>query len=233
MQNANEKFEGMWPLETRSISLLGRALEVLLPEKGDVLKVSYPWAALSYMEGVFQAEAFNQSIAATAQISPSVIMRGSIWVEEGAIIKDYTVIEGPVYIGKNSIIGPHNVLRGPLNIEQEVKTGAFCELKNSIIQQGTHFHSGYVGDSVVGRNCRFGAGFISANKRLDRQEVHSIIGSEKIGTGRVAFGFACGDEAAFGIQSGTMPGVLIGSGAKIGPGVRVFENIPNNEVVRS
>ncbi|PIS22176.1 sugar O-acetyltransferase, partial [candidate division WWE3 bacterium CG08_land_8_20_14_0_20_41_10] len=37
-----------------------------------------------------------------------------------------------------------------------------------------------------------------------------------------------GDNARFGIHSGTMPGVLIGSNCAIGPGTLVFENLENN-----
>jgi bifunctional N-acetylglucosamine-1-phosphate-uridyltransferase/glucosamine-1-phosphate-acetyltransferase GlmU-like protein len=102
------------------------------------------------------------------------------------------------------------------------------EIKNSMIGEGTHFHSGYMGDSVTGQNCRFGAGFITANKRIDRGNIKSVVKGGKVDTGLVSFGCAVGDNSKFGIHAGTMPGVLIGSDCLIGPGTLVFENLKDN-----
>jgi acetyltransferase-like isoleucine patch superfamily enzyme len=53
----------------------------------------------------------------------------------------------------------------------------------------------------------------------------SQVKGEKIDTGLTSLGTMTGDEVKFGIQSGTMPGVLIGSSAMVGPGTLVFENL--------
>ena len=139
------------------------------------------------------------------------------------------VIKGKVYIGPHCQIGDHNVLRGPLNLESGVRTGAFFEIKNSVVQEGTHFHSGYVGDSVIGRNCRFGAGFITANRRLDRGSIKSVVKGKKTDTGLTYFGTVVGDNTSFGIQASTMPGVLIGFDVNVWPGLVVFKNIKDSE----
>ena len=102
------------------------------------------------------------------------------------------------------------------------------EIKNSLVQEGTHFHSGYLGDSVIGKNCRFGAGFIVANRRIDRGNIKSVVKGEKVDTGLTYLGVIVGDNTRFGIHSGTMPGVLIGSDCLIGPGSLVFENLEDN-----
>ncbi|MDO8470621.1 MAG: glucose-1-phosphate thymidylyltransferase, partial [bacterium] len=136
-----------------------------------------------------------------------------------------TTISGPCFIGDNCEIGPSNVLRGPLSIEQGVKTGAFCEIKHSIVQEGTHFHSGYVGDSIIGRNCRFGAGFATANRRLDRNTIEAQVKDKKVDTKLSSLGVVVGDGTHFGIHTGTMPGVFVGSECRVYPGTLVFENI--------
>jgi bifunctional UDP-N-acetylglucosamine pyrophosphorylase/glucosamine-1-phosphate N-acetyltransferase len=141
-----------------------------------------------------------------------------VYIGKNTTVKEGTVIEGPAYIGDNCVIGYHNVLRGPLNIESNVKTGAYMEIKHSVVQEGTVFHSGYMGDSVVGKQCRFGAGFITGNVRLDRAPIH---GFPKLGA-------IVGENSMFGIHSGTMPGIMIGANCKVGPGTLVFENLENN-----
>jgi len=176
----------------------------------EVSSLKYPWDLLAISKIILESENFKNYISPSATIGENVI------------------IKGKVYIGDNCQIGHNNVLRGPLNLENNVKTGAFCEIKNLVVQEGTHFHSGYIGDSVIGQNCRFGAGFITANRRIDRQNIKSTVKGKKIDTGLTYFGTIVGDNTCFGIHSGTMPGVLIGSNCVIGPGTLVFENLEDD-----
>lgn len=179
---------------------------------GDTPALKYPWELFGIMNILFSQQETKQIIAKTATIGKG------------------TVIEGSVYIGEDCKIGPNNVLRGPLNLERDVKTGAFCEIKQSIVQEGTHFHSGYVGDSIVGKNCRFGSGFMTANRRLDRKTIKATIEEKKVDTKRTFFGAVMGNNVHFGIHTGTMPGVFIGSDCAIGPGTLVFNNLEDKSL---
>lgn len=197
----------------------------------DVPALKYPWELFGILDILFGTDYFKVSVSPTAIIEEEVVIKGDVHIGENTRVKAHTVIEGPCFIGDNCEIGYGNVLRGPLDIENEVKTGAFCEIKHTIVQQGTHVHSGYIGDSIVGRDCRFGAGFTTANRRLDRQNIKALVKGEKVDTGLSFFGAVVGDGAHFGIHSGTMPGVFVGSGCVIGPGTFVFENLPNKTVL--
>lgn len=191
-------------------SLIG-AINLLIKEKGadlvlaekSPISLKYPWDVLA----ILKTMDFKDYVAPTASIGKNA------------------VINGKVYIGENCRIGDNNVLRGPLILEDNVVTGAFCEIKNSAVGSGTHFHSGYVGDSVIGENCRFGAGFITANRRTDRNNIKSAVKNEKIDTGLTHLGAIIGSNSRFGIHAGTMPGIIIGSDCSIGPGTLVFENV--------
>jgi len=195
----------------------------LLLRDEDVPVLKYPWQFLDLAR--IKLNSMPEYISPTAKIGENVAISGKVFIEDKAVIGAGTIIEGPCYIGSNCQVGFNNVFRGPVNLEKDVKTGAFTELKNCVIQEGTHLHSGYVGDSAIGRNCRFGAGFIAGNRRIDRQNIMSQVKGEKIDTGLTSLGAMTGDEVKFGIQSGTMPGVLIGSSAMVGPGTLVFENL--------
>lgn len=161
-------------------------------------------------------------------IGKNVAISGKVFIDEGTKIGAGTVIEGPCYIGKGCEIGARNVLCGPVDLEEGVRTGAFMEIKHSIVQEGTHFHSGYLGDSLIGRNCRFGAGLVIANRRFDRKNIFSTVKGKKIDAGLTYFGAAIGQNTKIGINTGIMPGVLIGSNVIVGPGSVVFDNIPDN-----
>ncbi|MBI4217276.1 MAG: hypothetical protein HY603_00515, partial [Parcubacteria group bacterium] len=199
--------------------------------KGDVPALKYTWEMFSVLQTLFESPYFKQEIAPSARIGTNVIMEGPVYIGENVIVKANTVIEGPAYIGEGCEIGYGNVLRGPVNIEQNVKTGAFCEIKHSIFQEGTHTHSGYFGNSIIGGNCRFGAGFISANKRIDRGTIMCEVKGKKLDTNLQVFGFVAGHDARFGIHASTGPGILVGSGTVVGPGTHVMENVPDNTTV--
>ena len=112
-----------------------------------------------------------------------------------------------------------------------MRTGALMEIKHSIVQEGTVFHAGYIGDSIVGKNCRFGAGFVAGNVRLDKQLVQVEVRDKKIDTHLVKLGAVIGDNSVFGIHSGTMPGVLVGANCKIGPATHVFESLQDGNTL--
>lgn len=192
------------------------------------LTLKYPWHAFSYADWLFASPYFQEGIHPTAKIGRNVLVQGQVHIGENTIIRDNTVIEGPAFIGKNCVIGYSNVIRGPVNFEQGVKTGAFFEAKHSIVQHDTSFHSGYLGDSVVGANCRIGACFVSANRRFDRTSVKTLVKGQKIDTGLLWFGTAVGDKTYIGIHAATMPGVFIGTHCRIGPGTLVYKNVPDD-----
>ena len=202
-----------------------RAGFVILEKEPPPLK--YCWELLGIMKEALEMN--KQSyISPSASLDENVVIEGEVFIENNVTIGANTFISGPCFIGKNSRIGASNVLRGPVNLEEGVVTGAFAEIKNCLVQKGTHFHSGYFGDSVIGEDCRFGAGFVIANRRIDRGNIKSLVKDKKTDTGLTCFGTVVGNNSSFGIQSGTMPGVLIGSDCVIGPGTLVFENLDDN-----
>jgi len=73
-----------------------------------------------------------------------------------------------------------------------------------------------------------GAGTITANIRIDRGEIKSVVKGEKIGTGLKSFGCVMGENTKTGVRCTFMPGVFIGSNCLVGPKSVVFGNIKDN-----
>jgi len=86
-------------------------------------------------------------------------------------------------------------------------------------------HLSYVGDSIVGAGCSLGAGTITANLRFDDQPIISMVKGRRVDTGRRKLGAIIGDNVRTGINVSLLPGVKIGSGAWIGPGVTVSRDV--------
>ncbi|MBU4350999.1 NDP-sugar synthase [Candidatus Parcubacteria bacterium] len=192
------------------------------------LSLKYPWNILPILwKKLAELKSFKHK---TAIIGKNVVIHGKVFIGSGTKIGDNTVIHGPCYIGKNCEIGASNVFRGPVNLEDNVKTGSFFEIKSSLVQTGTHFHSGYLGDSSVGSDCRFGGGFMSANRRIDRNHIFSSVKGDKINSGLTYLGVCIGDRTMISVGVKIMPGVFIGSNCVVGPATVVFQNINDDTI---
>ncbi len=166
------------------------------------------------------------------EIEKNVYLKGKVFVGKGSKVRSGSYIEGPVYIGKNCEIGPNSYIRPFTSIEDQVKIGASVEVKNSIVLEKTKIpHLTYVGDSLIGSNCNFGAGTITANLRLDHSEIKVEIKGKKVGSGLRKLGVIMGDNVETGINVNIMPGIKIGGNSLIGANTLVTMNIPSDTLV--
>lgn len=190
-------------------------------EKSVTLK--FPWNLLPLKDFLFKE--IKRSISSEAKVEQSAEIIGDVIIEEGAIISNGAKIKGPCFIGKNVFIGDNVVLRGGVDVEEQSVIGANMELKNTLIMEGSKTHSGFIGDSVIGANCRIGTQFCTANVRLDRGSVQCTVKGEPVDTGMKFFGTIIGNNVKIGVKSSTMPGVIIGNNAIIGPSTTVLKNV--------
>lgn len=189
------------------------------------MDVGYPWDMLeanaTFMEAIAPE---NHGV-----VESNVSLNNSVIIGEGSVIKSGTYIEGPCIIGKNCRIGPHAYIRGATSIGDDCHIGHCSEIKNSIIMNGTKIpHFNYVGDSVVGTGCNFGAGTKVANLRHDHANVK--VGGKD--TRRKKFGAVIGDDVRFGINCSINVGVMIGSEAQFGPDSVIEGCIGDKAIIR-
>jgi len=202
----------------------------VLVDEIEEVTLKNPWHLLS-VNKLLQKN-IPSKIHPGAEISKNCAISGPVFIDEGAKILDFVKIKGPVFIGKNAVIGDFSTVRDNSYIGENVIVGSHCEVKNSIILDNTHLHRNFIGDSVVDENCRIGAGTITANKKLDRSEIMSAVKGEKITTNLTSFGLVMGKEVSTGINCSFIPGVKIGSKAKIWPQIVVKHDLLNNEVMK-
>jgi bifunctional UDP-N-acetylglucosamine pyrophosphorylase/glucosamine-1-phosphate N-acetyltransferase len=189
------------------------------------LGISHPWDLLQANEWAVGSE----RPVSEGTVEKGVHIRGSVVLEEGSIVKAGSYLEGPVHVGKRCQIGPNAYLRPYSSLGDDVKVGAGCEVKNSIVMKNTRIpHLSYVGDSILGEGCSLGAGTITANLRFDEVQIKSKVRGSWMDSGRKKLGAVLGDGAKTGINVSTFPGVKIGRGAWIGPGAIVDHDVPSN-----
>ncbi len=83
-------------------------------------------------------------------------------IGDGVEIRNSVLVESK--IGEGCVIGPFTNIRKGTVLGKNVKVGAFVELKNCVVGDGTKIpHLSYVGDATIGRRCNIGCGVIFAN----------------------------------------------------------------------
>ena len=159
-----------------------------------------------------------------------------IFVEEGAYI-ECSVLNaepGPIYIGKEAKILEGNLIRGALAMCEKsiLKMGGkiygpttlgprvkFCgEVNNVVVQANSNKgHAGYLGNSVIGEWCNFGAGTIASNMKNNYAEVklwdYNLDAFRKTGT--QFCGLIMGDHSKTGINTMFNTGTVVGVGCNV------------------
>ena len=157
---------------------------------------------------------------------------GPVAVAKQARIRSGAYIEGPVLIDEGSDVGPNCYIRPYTTLGKNVRVGSACEIKNSIIMDGTHVgHLSYVGDSVIGEECNLGAGTITANLRFDFKTIKMRVKGEPVNSGRTKLGALIGDHVKTGIGTLLMPGIQIGCNSWIGPNVVVYQDVQPDTIL--
>ncbi|MGF1636981.1 MAG: putative sugar nucleotidyl transferase, partial [Cyclobacteriaceae bacterium] len=160
----------------------------------------------------------------------------NVFVEEGAKIRSAIINAdtGPVYIGKNSEIGEGAVIRGSFALCEysSVNMGAKMrgdttvgphskiggEVANSIIfGYSNKGHDGYMGNSVVGEWCNFGADTNTSNLKntYDEIKLWNYPARKFVKTGQQFCGLMMGDHSKCGINTMFNSGTVVGICANV------------------
>lgn len=189
------------------------------------MDVGHPWDMLDANTTLLEPLPSENN----GQIEDGVTLQGAVIVGEGSVLKAGTYIEGPCIIGRNCRIGPHAYIRGSTSIGDDCHIGHCSEIKNSIIMSKTKIpHFNYVGDSVIGSGCNFGAGTKIANLRHDHAPVR--VGGKD--TRRKKFGAVVGDGVQFGINCSVNVGSMIGSNSLFAPNSCIEGCIGESAIIR-
>ncbi|MCK5316508.1 MAG: NTP transferase domain-containing protein, partial [Anaerolineales bacterium] len=173
--------------------------------------IGFPWHLLEANEKVLAGTDEERDIG--CEIESYATLKGNVSVGEGTIIRNGAYIIGPVVVGKNCDIGPNCFIRPATAIGDNVRIGNAVEVKNSIVMNGTNIgHLSYVGDSVIGEGCNFGAGTKVANLRHDGRTVMVELAGRKFDSGRRKLGVIMGDNVYTGINSMINVGATISGG---------------------
>ncbi|EAT11271.1 bifunctional UDP-N-acetylglucosamine diphosphorylase/glucosamine-1-phosphate N-acetyltransferase GlmU [Bermanella marisrubri] len=163
-------------------------------------------------------------------IDVNVVLEGEVVLGDGVYIESHCVIRNAVIapgthvkafshiedalVKEGCEIGPYARLRPGAQLENGAKVGNFCEVKKSIIGEGSKVnHLTYIGDAEIGQGANIGAGTITCN----------YDGVNKFKT-------VIGDGAFIGSNSSLVAPVTIGKGATIGAGSTITKDVEDDKL---
>jgi bifunctional UDP-N-acetylglucosamine pyrophosphorylase/glucosamine-1-phosphate N-acetyltransferase len=149
----------------------------------------------------------ESTVGAGAIIGPRTTLHNCT-VGNGAEVKETYAVSA--VIGENASVGPFTYLRAGTNLSANTRAGAFVEMKNSTLGEGSKVpHLSYVGDASIGEGTNIGAATIFVN--YDGVEKHHT---------------TIGDHVRIGSDSMLVAPVTIGDGAYTAAGSVITEDVP-------
>lgn len=211
------------------VEILGVNDRAQLAECGAVMRDRINDALMQY--GVTMTDPTTTWIDVTVEVAPDVTilpgssLLGDTRVDTGAVIGPRTtlidctvgasaeVVESTcrgAYIGAGASVGPYTFLRPGTEIGAGAKAGAFVEMKNAKLGEGSKVpHLSYVGDARIGVGSNIGAATIFVN--YDGVAKHETV---------------IGDHVRIGSDTMLVAPVTIGDGAYTAAGSVIVDDVP-------
>ncbi len=159
-----------------------------------------------------------------------------IFLEEGAVVEGATLntTGGPIYIGENAEVMEGSLIRGPFALCENagVKMGSkiygattigpYCkvggEISNCVFQAYSNKgHDGFLGNSVIGEWCNFGADSNTSNLKNNYSLIRSwsYEESNEVETGLQFMGVCMGDHSKCAINTMFNTATVVGVSSNI------------------
>jgi len=198
-----------------------------------VVRIEFPWELMQLNDAMIRSDFRLVTKSRTSQPIPStvqVINAENIFIEEGTKLQFCTLnaSTGPIYIGKKAEVMEGSAIRGPFSVGYNsvikmnsriygaTTLGPYCmgggEIKNSIIMgYSNKAHDGYMGDSVIGEWCNFGAGSTNSNLKNSAGDIQVwAMGLKQMVLVGQKCGVIMGDYSRLSINSSVNTGSVIG-----------------------
>jgi NDP-sugar pyrophosphorylase family protein len=169
-----------------------------------------PWNIVVPIEAIIRA--------ALARLDSDYRIEGEIAVHRTATIEAGAVLKPPVLIGPRCFVAVSAYLRGGVFLDEDCIVGPSCELKSSLMFQGSKVaHLNFVGDSILGMGVNVEAGAMIANYRneLEDKSIRFRYGDLIVETEVEKFGALVGDHSRIGANAVVAPGAIFARGARV------------------
>jgi bifunctional UDP-N-acetylglucosamine pyrophosphorylase/glucosamine-1-phosphate N-acetyltransferase len=248
---------GMPPVESE----IAQSLQMLVDENdaavlavevpGYHVDLDKPWHILEANHRVMYAmsAALNESvIPASAQVHDGAEIGGRLVLGENAVIGNRAVIQGDLWLGAGARVENGAIITGAAVVGAKTVLRDYCQIggHSTLGTRGVYGHgaeySGVALDTVycyhyceiwgvTGSAVDFGAATVCGNLRFDDGEtMFRIKGRAEVPTSASNAAYL-GDYCRTGVNTILMPGRRVGVYSCVGPGVVLYEDVPDRTMV--
>jgi len=247
---------GMPPMEAE----IAQSLQMMIDEGQTVaavatvgyhLDLDKPWHIDQANETVIDAmhkQLADNVIPASARIHDGAEIHGHVVLGEKCEIGNRVVLKGDLWLGDNSRVINGAILEGPTVIGRDTIVQNYCQI-GSHTTLGNRSHYGHGAEfsgvaldtvycyhymeiwGVVGQAVDFGAATVCGNLRFDDRDTTWRINGRPETPTHAANAAYFGDFCRTGVNAIIMPGRRIGVYSVVGPGVLLYDDLPDRTMV--
>ncbi|MHA2152645.1 MAG: bifunctional sugar-1-phosphate nucleotidylyltransferase/acetyltransferase [Candidatus Thorarchaeota archaeon] len=206
----------------------GRQVSAAVWEK-EWAEFTWPWDILKANRIVMDRQLLGKGsfIAESAQVHPTVVIEGSVHIDERSVIRPNTTLRGPIYIGKDVYVGNNSLVRDYSTLCDGVKIGYAVEIRNSMVFERVNVgRMTYLADSIIGADTCIEAGAQLWNWRPGSEPLFLTNEDETVQIPQKKFGVIVGDKVVIGVNASIYPATRIGENSMISAGCVIKEDIP-------
>lgn len=189
----------------------------------EIIKSLLPWHAVTQIPHIIATISKNIPL-------DDYIVTDGMYIHKTAIIENSALLKAPLYIGPDCFVGSNACLRNGAILVKNVKVGIGCEIKSSILFDGSAVaHFNFIGDSIVGCHVNFEAGSIIANHYNERPDktIFVLWNGAAINTNSEKFGALIGDHSKIGANAVVSPGTILPKHSIV-KRLELVEQLPNH-----
>jgi bifunctional UDP-N-acetylglucosamine pyrophosphorylase/glucosamine-1-phosphate N-acetyltransferase len=190
---------------------------------------TWPWDILKANRIVMDRQILGKGsyIAESADVHPTVVIEGSVFIGEDTIIRPHTTLRGPIHIGKGVYVGNNSLIRDYSCLCDGVKIGYAVEVRNSMVFERVNVgRMTYLADSIIGADTCIEAGAQLWNWRPGNEPLFLENGDETVQIPQQKFGVIVGDNVDIGVNASIYPATRIGEKSIISAGCVIKQDIP-------
>jgi bifunctional UDP-N-acetylglucosamine pyrophosphorylase/glucosamine-1-phosphate N-acetyltransferase len=169
-------------------------------------------------------------MAPGSRVGRRVVVHGNLWLGAGASVTNGSIVGGNTVIGRESRVRDYALVSGGTSIGARAIVGHGAEFDGVLLDGAYLYHYCEI-DGVLGNAVDIGAASVCGTLRFDDSDTpHTIAGRRELPLHGANASFL-GDYSRTGVNAILMPGVKVGAYSCVGPGVILYDDLPERRLV--
>ena len=163
-------------------------------------------------------------------IGNRAVIRGDLWLGDGAQVTNGAIVDGPAVVGAATRIRDGCLIGGHSSLGMRGVYGHGAEFSGVALNTVYCYHYCEIW-GVVGEAVDFGAATVCGNLRFDDKDTVWQVKGRRQTPSFAANAAYFGDYCRTGVNAIIMPGRRIGVYSCVGPGVIVYDDLPDRQLL--